>query len=249
MCIHPADGLAGLRVRRVAAALAAAALATMFLDTVARAQGYPARFELGTTAAGQDIAPIDIAVPADGKGLPPGSGDYAKGKAVYETACAACHGADLMGVAGLPNMPNGAQLRLIAGRGTLASKNPVLTVESYWPYATTLFDYVRRAMPFSAPGSLRARSTPCVPTSWRKARSSRNRPFSTPRRCPASPCPTATASFPTRARRCSGNATPYSLMRRMLASSPIRPRRSTMTQSTKISPWTTSTHWPIRVVR
>src|SRR5208337_820508 len=84
MCIHPADGPAGLRVRRVAAVLAAAALATMFLDTVARAQGYPARFELGTTAAGQDIAPIDIAVPADGKGLPPGSGDYVKGKAVYD---------------------------------------------------------------------------------------------------------------------------------------------------------------------
>jgi S-disulfanyl-L-cysteine oxidoreductase SoxD len=50
-----------------------------------------------------------------------------------------------MGVAGLPNMPPGAQLRLIGGRGTLASKNPVMTVESYWPYATPLFDYIRRA--------------------------------------------------------------------------------------------------------
>src|SRR5215472_5766573 len=58
------------------------------------------------------------------------------------------------GVAGLPDMPAGAQLRLIGGRGTLASKNPVLTVESYWPFATTLFDYIRRAMPFTAPGSL-----------------------------------------------------------------------------------------------
>jgi S-disulfanyl-L-cysteine oxidoreductase SoxD len=57
-------------------------------------------------------------------------------------------------VAGLQDMPSGAALRLIGGRGTLASKNPVLTVESYWPYATTLFDYVRRAMPFTAPGSL-----------------------------------------------------------------------------------------------
>ena len=69
---------------------------------------------------------------------------------------AACHGADLMGVAGLPNMPAGAQLRLVGGRGTLASKNPVMTVESYWPYATTLFDYIRRSMPFTAPGSLTA---------------------------------------------------------------------------------------------
>jgi cytochrome c len=64
-----------------------------------------------------------------------------------------------MGVAGLPNMPAGAQLRLIGGGGTLASKNPVMTVESYWPYATTLFDYIRRAMPFTAPGSLTADET------------------------------------------------------------------------------------------
>ena len=73
-----------------------------------------------------------------------------------ETTCSACHGANLQGVAGLPNMPAGAALRLIGGRGTLTTKNPVMTVESYWPYATTLFDYVRRAMPFQAPGSLTA---------------------------------------------------------------------------------------------
>jgi cytochrome c len=86
--------------------------------------------------------------------LPNGSGDYARGKQVYETACAACHGADLRGVAGLPNMPAGPALRLTGGRGTLNTANPVMTVESYWPHATTLFDYVRRAMPFQAPGSL-----------------------------------------------------------------------------------------------
>src|SRR5215470_14632689 len=73
---------------------------------------------------------------------------------VQETACAACHGTDLNGVAGLPDMPSGVALRLIGGRGTLASANPVVTVESYWPYATTLFGYIRRAMPFSTPGSL-----------------------------------------------------------------------------------------------
>src|SRR5258708_38513423 len=59
-----------------------------------------------------------------------------------------------MGVADLPDMPSGAALRLIGGRGTLATPTPMLTVESYWPYATTLFDYIRRAMPFTAPGSL-----------------------------------------------------------------------------------------------
>ena len=95
-----------------------------------------------------------IAIPADGRGLPPGSGDYAKGKQVYETACAACHGADLKGVAGLLDMPSGAALRLIGGRGTLTHQSPILTVESYWPYATTLFDYLRRAMPFDHPGTL-----------------------------------------------------------------------------------------------
>jgi S-disulfanyl-L-cysteine oxidoreductase SoxD len=118
--------------------------------------GIPDEARVRHPATEQDIAAIAIAIPANGRGLPAGSGDYTKGKAVYEAACAACHGADLMGVAGLPNMPAGAQLRLIGGRGTLASKNPVMTVESYWPYATTLFDYIRRAMPFASPGSLTA---------------------------------------------------------------------------------------------
>ena len=75
---------------------------------------------------------------------------------MYESKCAACHGANLQGVAGLPDMPAGAALRLTGGRGTLTTRNPVMTVESYWPYATTLFDYIRRAMPFQAPGSLAA---------------------------------------------------------------------------------------------
>jgi mono/diheme cytochrome c family protein len=129
---------------------AALALAT----TLAQAQGYPGRFEFGKPASEQEIAKLAIAIPADGKGLPPGRGDHAKGKQVYELACAACHGADLKGVAGLPSMPSGAALRLIGGRGTLTSQKPTVTVESYWPYATTLFDYIRRAMPFMSPGSL-----------------------------------------------------------------------------------------------
>src|SRR5215207_7143274 len=131
-----------------------AAIALIVATTFAHAQGYPARFEFGAPASEQDIAKLAIAIPADGKGLPPGRGDYAKGKQVYEIACTACHGADLKGVAGLPNMPSGAALRLIGGRGTLTSQKPTVTVESYWPYATTLFDYIRRAMPFMSPGSL-----------------------------------------------------------------------------------------------
>jgi cytochrome c len=118
------------------------------------AQGYPSNFDFGAPASAEEIAVTAIAIAPDGKGLPNGSGDYARGKQVYESACAACHGADLRGVAGLPNMPAGPALRLAGGRGTLNTANPVMTVESYWPYATTLFDYVRRAMPFQAPGSL-----------------------------------------------------------------------------------------------
>src|SRR5712691_8650751 len=141
-------------VDRKYAVLLAAALAVLAAPDAARPQGYPSKFDFGAPAGAQDIAVIAIA--PDGKGLPAGKGDYAAGRQVYETACSACHGANLQGVAGLPDMPAGASLRLIGGRGTLTTKNPVMTVESYWPYATTLFDYVRRAMPFQAPGSLTA---------------------------------------------------------------------------------------------
>jgi mono/diheme cytochrome c family protein len=156
MCTRTVDPRTSPQWGRVISVLVAVIMSMAVAPAIAHAQGYPTKFEFGTHAAEQEIAAVAIAIPADGAGLPAGSGDYAKGKAVYEAACAACHGADLTGVAGLPNMPAGAQLRLIGGRGTLASKNPVMTVESYWPYATTLFDYIRRAMPFAAPGSLTA---------------------------------------------------------------------------------------------
>ncbi|HEX9465746.1 MAG TPA: cytochrome c [Alphaproteobacteria bacterium] len=133
---------------------AAAAGCIVAAAGLAGAAGYPERYELGLPASPDDIAKVAMGVMPDGRGLPPGKGDYAAGKAVYEASCQACHGANLMGVADLPDMPSGAALRLIGGRGTLATPTPMLTVESYWPYATTLFDYIRRAMPFTAPGSL-----------------------------------------------------------------------------------------------
>jgi cytochrome c len=131
-------------------------VAVLAPSNFAGTQGYPSKFDFGTPASADEIASVAIAIAPDGKGLPAGKGDYASGKKVYESTCSACHGANLQGVAGLANMPAGAALRLIGGRGTLNTKNPVMTVESYWPYATTLFDYVRRAMPFQAPGSLTA---------------------------------------------------------------------------------------------
>jgi cytochrome c len=110
---------------------------------------------------GTKLTPADLAgaysVPPDGTGLPAGTGTPAQGAVVYAQACASCHGDALQGQKSI-----GAPA-LIGGRGTLArvpvlasppTDLPVKTVESDWPYATTLFDYIRRAMPMNAPGSL-----------------------------------------------------------------------------------------------
>jgi mono/diheme cytochrome c family protein len=100
---------------------------------------------LGQAVTVAQIAGWDISIPPDGTGLPPGSGSAARGALVYEQKCQACHGSK---GAGQPND------RLVGGQGTLAGKTPVRTIGSYWPYATTVFDYVRRAMPYAQPQSL-----------------------------------------------------------------------------------------------
>ena len=100
---------------------------------------------LGRPATPAEIAGWDISVGPDGAGLPPGSGTAVKGAAVYEQKCQACHGAK---GAGQPND------RLVGGQGTLAGATPVRTIGSYWPYSSTVFDYVRRAMPYIQPQSL-----------------------------------------------------------------------------------------------
>jgi cytochrome c len=106
-------------------------------------------FGFGSSATEQELAQF-FAIPPDGRGLPPGSGDAGTGAKIYAQTCASCHGDHLEGN---PAKGVGAD-KLIGGRGTLATRTPIKTVESYWPYATTLFDYVKRAMPFNAPGSL-----------------------------------------------------------------------------------------------
>jgi cytochrome c len=100
---------------------------------------------LGVAVSAEQIAGMDISVPPSGAGLPPGSGSVKQGEAVYSTKCQACHGEK---GAGKPADP------LVGGQGTLATTKPMRTVGSYWPYATTLFDYVRRAMPITNPLSL-----------------------------------------------------------------------------------------------
>jgi cytochrome c len=100
----------------------------------------------GKPVTAADIAAWDISIGPDGAGLPPGKGTVQQGETVYAAKCRACHGEK---GAGSPND------RLVGGAGTIApDKAPVKTVGSYWPYATTLFDYIRRAMPLPQSKSL-----------------------------------------------------------------------------------------------
>jgi S-disulfanyl-L-cysteine oxidoreductase SoxD len=122
--------------RRIIAALALALLAgSSGADT----------YGIGQAATDEQIQAWDIDVRADGQGLPPGRGSVAQGAGLYTAKCIACHGEAGRG---------GPMDRLSGGQGTLSSTAPLRTIGSYWPYATTVFDYIRRAMPFNAPQSL-----------------------------------------------------------------------------------------------
>jgi cytochrome c len=110
--------------------------------TGVQAQG---QYGIGHTATPAEIAGWNIDIGRDGSGLPSGSGTVGHGREVFAQQCAACHGEK--GVGGVGN-------KLVGGQGTLSTSKPVRTVGSYWPYATTLFDYIRRAMPQNVPESL-----------------------------------------------------------------------------------------------
>ena len=101
--------------------------------------------DLGRPLTPEEIKKVDITVVPDGRGLPAGSGSVSSGAAVYAKYCQSCHGEK---GAGKP------QDQLTGGLGTLATQKPVKTPASYWPVATTLFDYIRRAMPITSPQSL-----------------------------------------------------------------------------------------------
>ncbi|WP_293788747.1 c-type cytochrome [uncultured Pedobacter sp.] len=107
----------------------------------------PAKFGFGRKATALEIAAWDIDVRPDGKGLPAGQGDVKKGKILYGQKCAICHGVDGTEKPGI-KLPGNALV------GDTSATSKPKTIGNYWPYATTLFDYVRRAMPYNLPGSL-----------------------------------------------------------------------------------------------
>jgi S-disulfanyl-L-cysteine oxidoreductase SoxD len=102
-------------------------------------------YGLGRTPTVEEIKAWDVTIPSDGQGLPPGSGTVALGEPIYATRCAACHG---------ERGQNPKYDRLVGGQGTLKTDAPVLTIGSFWPYATTLWSYIRRSQPIDEPGSL-----------------------------------------------------------------------------------------------
>lgn len=136
--VHPKRGLMrGTQPRFVG-------LILLSLTNLAMA-GQPESPKLGRPASPKEIAAWNLSVFPDGKGLPPGRGNALEGKAVYDDQCAGCHG---------PKGLGGSAEELAGGQHGLTGPNPDKTIGTYWPYATTIFDFVRRSMPLNAPGSL-----------------------------------------------------------------------------------------------
>jgi mono/diheme cytochrome c family protein len=102
---------------------------------------------VGRTPTAQEVQALDIAIGTDGKELPPGNGNAKTGARLFAQKCVACHGENQEGS---PQAP-----ALVGGKGTLTSLHPKMTAGSYWPFATTIFDYIRRAMPRYQEGSLK----------------------------------------------------------------------------------------------
>jgi mono/diheme cytochrome c family protein len=101
--------------------------------------------QVGRPPTPEEIRALGSAIAPDGTGLPPGSGTVAAGRTLFASRCARCHG---------PAGEGDVGARLVGGQGTLATPRPLKTVGSFWPYSTTLWDYVNRAMPFDRPGLL-----------------------------------------------------------------------------------------------
>ena len=104
------------------------------------------KYGVGRPATPEEIRDLGSAIAPDGGGLPEGSGTVAAGREVFANRCARCHG---------PTGEGDVGARLVGGQGTLRTPRPLKTVGSFWPYATTLWDYINRAMPFDQPGLLK----------------------------------------------------------------------------------------------
>jgi len=128
--------------------LAATAVALLLDASVAAEEAE--RWLIGQPVAAEHLQKIDIDVLPDGRGLPEGQGSMAEGKAIYDKQCAACHGTD--GVGGSYGSLAGG--RPVDPAAMAADRSYQRTIGNYWPYATSLFDYIRRAMPYNKPGSL-----------------------------------------------------------------------------------------------
>ena len=126
------------------------------LPAVGHARPTPAQLELGHAPTAQQLAAIDIDANPAGVGLPPGQGTYPEGSAIYAQKCAFCHGVKGEGMGPYPKLI-GAEPK----QGFPFGRDPTLvkTIGNYWPYPTTVYDYVHRAMPFNAPGSLTPHET------------------------------------------------------------------------------------------
>lgn len=117
---------------------------TLLIGGIAVAEE-PLLYGFGRLATEEEITAWNIDIDPTGAGLPPGRGTVQQGAVLYAGKCAACHGS---------TGTEGPKDRLVGGQGSLATPNPIKTIGSYWPYATTLYDYINRAMPLTAPQSL-----------------------------------------------------------------------------------------------
>ena len=153
MGVSTAAGAARARtrlVRRATWSLAAVGSAIVAAATFSDVAAQLPTYGVGRAPTAAEIEAWDLTIPFDGVGLPPGSGTAALGEPIYVERCKACHG---------ERGQDGKYDRLVGGHGTLTTDRPVLTIGSFWPYAPTLFSYIRRAQPIDEPGSLTADQT------------------------------------------------------------------------------------------
>jgi S-disulfanyl-L-cysteine oxidoreductase SoxD len=120
-------------------------LSAILLVSAATLSAQAPRDDVGHPPTPDEIRNLGSAIAPDGTGLPAGSGTVAAGRELFAAQCARCHG---------PAGEGNVGPRLVGGQGTLATPRPLKTVGSFWPYSTTLWDYVNRAMPFDRPGLL-----------------------------------------------------------------------------------------------